>query len=967
MDDRKKPEFWRSLEELHDTPEFRANAHREFASDVDRRMFLKLLGASVAVAGVSGCEMIADEVLAPYVEQPPEVTPGNPLYFATAVARDGYARGVVVTSHTGRPTKIEGNPMHPASLGATDAVTQAMLLDLYDPDRSQAVARHGNVSTWNAFVAEFNGALALEGGLGLRILTRTVTSPTLSAQLGQLLKKYPGTRWHQYEPVGRDGARQAAQLGFGKNLGVRYRFEKARVIVSLDCDFLFQGPGALRYARDFIDQRQVVDDGRRPASHAMNRLYVVESTPTITGAIADHRLPLRSSAIASFALAFARAAGFEVGQAESAVEKQLREHYGQWLRAMVADLARHRGAGLVLAGDQQPAQVHLLAHALNQHWGNAGAGLPAELTEAVEFRPAGAPASDAESLSQLVTDMRAGKVTTLLILGGNPVYDAPADLHFARALSKVRRSMHQSLYEDETSAACEWHVPASHILESWTDLRAYDGTATVAQPLLVPLYGTHTVHELLAVLQGELAEGDKIVKAHWQSQLSGRAADFETHWRKSLHDGVVAGTALPALNIKLKQGWQRGLKPVEATTGVEIIFRPDPHIGDGAFSNNAWLQELPKPMLKTTWENVVLMSQELATAHGFHDRDLLELRLDSRAVRAPLVIAPGHASNCVTVTLGYGRRRAGRVATGIGYDAYELRSAAQPNFAGGLELGKVSEDYALASTQLQQTMEGRAQVRTGTLSQFLRDPESCVKIDEPHDELRPVSLYPDYPYSLPIARPAYAWGMAVNLNACIGCNACVAACQAENNSPVVGKDEVRRGRQMHWLRVDTYYRGDVRNPEIFFQPVPCMHCEKAPCEVVCPVMATTHSDEGLNEMTYNRCVGTRYCSNNCPYKVRRFNFFQYVDDETEILKARRNPDVSPRTRGVMEKCTYCVQRITAGRILAEREGRQLRDGEVRTACQQACPTEAILFGNINDQKTRVSRLKSSPLNYGLLA
>ncbi len=966
-------EYWRCLEELAETDEFKELLRREFPrqaagwlDSLDRRGFLKFMGASLALAGLSGCLTSApaptDEKIVPYVTQPEEIIPGKPLFFATAFTLGGFATGLLVETHEGRPTKIEGNPNHPASLGATNALAQASILTLYDPDRSQSIINAGLVSTWNSFFNALNSEIEgqrLGGGAGLRILTETVTSPTLAEQLRSLLANFPKAKWHQFEAVGRNNAKAGANLAFGEPLDTRYRFDKSDVILSLDADFLFSDPGSVRYARDFVDKRRVISGAQE-----MNRLYVVESTPTITGSMADHRLPLRPGDIETFSKAVARRLGINIPEPTDRFSVD-----SNWLNALVRDLQRHRGRSVILAGEQQPPAVHALAHAMNYALGNVGETvIYSEPVEAV-------PIDQVASLRELVKDMEAGQVSVLVILGGNPVYTAPADFRFADHLSKVAFRVRLGLYEDETSALCHWHVPEAHYLESWSDARAYDGTITIMQPVIVPLYGGKSPHELLSAIAGQPGRsGYDIVHDYWKKQ--NRSADFELFWRTALNDGIVAETALAPKPVTLKpvtsygsSGSEVSSSKPEHRSSLEILFRSDPTIFDGRFANNGWLQETPKPLTRLTWDNAILLSpatakrlgvgRSIGTTGGEHGTiyaDVVELQYQGRSIRGPAWILPGQADDCVTVHLGHGRTRAGRVGNQTGFDAYALRTSAALWNASGLEMRKTGDTYPLACTQFHSLMEGRHLLRAGTLDEYRKNPNFVRATDE---EPAP-SLYPAVKYA------GYAWGMAIDINACIGCNACVVACEAENNSPVVGKSEVMRGREMHWIRIDTYHKGDPKNPEMYFQPVPCMHCENAPCELVCPVGATNHSDEGLNDMVYNRCVGTRYCSNNCPYKVRRFNFFQYADFETPSLKLLHNPNVTVRSRGVMEKCTYCVQRINIAKINAEKEDRTVHDGEIVTACQQTCPTQAIVFGDINDPKSQVSKIKSGSLNYTLL-
>ncbi len=960
LEQTKGPEYWRSLEELAGSPEFREMLHREFpkgASEwldsVSRRGFLRLMGASLAMAGMTGCTKLPLQEIVPYVRQPEEVIPGIPMYYATAFTLSGYANPLLVESNTGRPTKIEGNSLHPASLGGTDIFAQASLLGMYDPDRSQSITRLADEASWASFVNGIRGPLSVQkalSGAGIRILTQTISSPTLKDQMHAFLAMYPQAKWHVYEPVNRDNALEGAKLAFGEPVETQYRLENATVIVSLDADFLYAGyPGNVRYIRDFAKKRN--------PDAEMSRLYVVESTPSSTGAKADHRLPLRAAEIENFARILAGSVGLNFGGNGSSEPKM-------FLPPLAKDLLAHKGSSVVIAGDHQPPAVHALAHAMNAALGNVGKTVV--YTEPVDANPV----NQTESLRDLVSDMRAGKVDLLVIMGGNPVYDAPADLGFGDCLksSKVELRLYHGLYQNETAEHCHWTVNEAHYLEAWSDGRAYDGTVSLVQPLIAPLYEGKSAHEVLSALSGVSdASGYDIVRGYWQKQQAG--AEFEAWWRKTLNDGYVEGSAYTPKTVALK------LQPLPAAAtadanSLEINLRRDPSVYDGQFSNNGWLQELPKPMSKLTWDNAVMISPKMAEREGIKSMDVVTLELGGRKVAGPVWIQAGHPDHSVTVHLGYGRRKAGRAGTGAGFDAYALRTTNALWFATGGKLTKTGDFYQLASTQGYQTMDTgdgatRPQVREATLEEYRKEP-SFAKEDEPPASL---TLYPGYDYK---SSPD-AWGMTIDLNACVGCNNCIIACQSENNIAVVGKEQVVRGRHMHWLRVDAYYQGDRDAPKAYFQPVPCMQCENAPCELVCPVGATVHSSEGLNDMVYNRCIGTRYCSNNCPYKVRRFNFLLFQDWETPQYKMMRNPDVSVRSRGVMEKCTYCIQRISEHRIDAEkaavRENREFKieDGTLQTACQQSCPADAIVFGNINDPNSRVAKLKAMNRNYSLLA
>jgi MoCo/4Fe-4S cofactor protein with predicted Tat translocation signal len=934
-------EYWRSLEELLETEDFREHLHREFRvpveSGFDRRELLTLMGASIALAGLTGCTRQPTERIFPYVRPPEEMVPGEPLFYATAHVHGGYARGIVVESYEGRPTKIEGNELHPASLGGTDVFAQGFLLNMYDPDRSQTLTERGEIRAWSSFLAAVKLALERERegrGAGLRFLTGTVTSPTLQKQLADVLAAYPEAKWVSWEPAGRDSVAEGARLAFGQVVEPRYALDRADVILSLEADFLGAGPAMPRTVRDFASRRR---------AEGTNRLYVVESTPTLTGAKADHRRPMRPAEIA----AFARAVASAVGAAAAAPADP-------FAAAVAADLSAHRGSSLVLAGESQPPEIHALAHAMNEALGNAGKTV--SYTESA----AGGPPGQAAALAELVSDMKAGRVGLLVIVGGNPVFDAPADLEFAEAMGRVALRIHLGLYNDETSRLCHWHVAEAHSLESWSDARASDGTVTILQPLIAPLFGGKSAHELLAAFSDEPERsGHDIVKDHWRGKLPG--ADFETAWRKALHDGVVEGSAFPVkrVSVKSSQFQSKIQNPKSKIPGFTLLFRPDPTVWDGAYANNGWLQELPKPLTKLTWDNAAMIAPSTAQRLGVATEDIVELSFQGRKVLAPVWILPGQAEDCVTVHLGYGRTRGGHVANGVGFDAYALRSTGALWAGEGLRIAKTLQRAALATTQHHHSMEGRALVRSVTAEEYRRDPAAVAKLGEAPPGPRD-TLYP------PLPTGSYAWGMSIDLSACVGCNACVIACQAENNIPVVGKREVARGRAMQWIRVDRYYTGGLEDPDAVLQPVTCMHCENAPCETVCPVAATVHSAEGLNQMIYNRCVGTRYCSNNCPYKVRRFNFFLYSDFTTEIVKMVRNPEVTVRSRGVMEKCSYCVQRINRARYAAEKQNRPIADGEIVTACQQACPAQAIVFGNVADVSARVSKAKSEKRDYGLL-
>jgi molybdopterin-containing oxidoreductase family iron-sulfur binding subunit len=965
LDRKEGPEFWRSLEQLADTGEFQTFMEKEFpqhieeikANPVSRRNFLKLMGASIALAGATACTKQPLEKIVPYVQRPEDMVPGKPLFYASAYTQGGVANGILVESHMGRPTKIEGNPEHPGSLGATDIFAQASMLTMYDPDRSQYINRRGRITTYDAFLNELNQALSKQvekNGAGLRILTETVTSPTLGNQLQQVLAKYPEAQWHQYEPISRDNVREGARIAFGEMVTTRYHLKEANVILSLDSDFLTTGPGGVRYARDFSSRRDAVDN-----LDQMNRLYVAESSPTLTGAQADHVLGRRAGEIEGLARMIAAGLGISVSTPSGSDEAA-----SAWVSAVVADLRQHSGAGLVIAGDQQPAAVHALAHTMNDILDNTGKTVT--YTDSIEVQPT----NQTDSMKTLVQDMTDGKVDLLIVINSNPVYSKPADLDFSQAMNSVALRVHHGLYHDETAELCHWHIPQAHSLESWGDVRAYDGTITVVQPLIAPLYNGKSELEFVSALAGNPnKKGYDLVREYWESIGVHGSSPFEAFWQTAVHDGFIVDSALPAKNVQLQDVAAAVGAVPSVGDGMEIIFVADPTIWDGRFANNGWLQELPKPLTKLTWDNAAIVGPSTAQQLDVENMDVVELTYQGRSVQAPVWILPGHPDNAVTVHLGYGRKRAGQNGTGTGFDAYSIRPSDTLWFGSGLQVSKTGDEYPIYSTQDYHDMglEGlgsmsrdRNLIRVADIEEYRDNSHVIQEMWEAPDPER--DLYPnEHIYDGP-----NAWGMVIDLSKCNGCNTCTIACQAENNISVVGKEEVGNGREMHWIRIDRYYRGDMDAPETFHLPVPCMQCENAPCELVCPVGATVHSKEGLNDMVYNRCVGTRYCSNNCPYKVRRFNFYLYADFETPSLQLGRNPNVTTRSRGVMEKCTYCTQRISAARIEAKKEDRNIEDGEILTACQQACPSQAITFGNIKDRSSQVSKLKSSALNYGLL-
>jgi molybdopterin-containing oxidoreductase family iron-sulfur binding subunit len=1017
------PTYWRSLEELAQTEKFQEFLHREFpdqASEwltpLSRRRFLTLMGASLALAGLSGCSKPPAEKIVPFVKDPEGVIPGRPLFFATAMPLAGIGTGLLVESHMGRPTKVEGNPDHPASLGATDAYAQASILGLYDPDREHSITNLGKVRTWDETLTILRAELKQQEetqGKGIRILTGAISSPTLAGQLDRLFKRFPQARWHRHEPAVSDAALRGTDLAFGKALQPRYHLAqlpsgsglRADVILALDADFLSTGPGHLRYVREFSSRRSGRVGPLKPGD--MNRLYVAESMFTPTGAAADHRLALRSDDIEDLTRAIAARVGVPGVHADPVAEK-----HRKWVDVVVRDLSeRPKGTTVVVAGDGQPPVVHALAHAMNSVLGNIGKTVV--YTPPIEAHPE----NGVGTLEELVRDLKDSKVELLLILGGNPVFTAPANLGLKEFLESKRSEqtpfrVYLGHYSDETAALCHFHIPEAHYLESWGDVRAFDGTVSIIQPLIAPLSGGKSALELISgLLDDAPLTGHELVRAHWQKKWqarSDRSGSFDSFWKTALHNGLITGTAFDSVAVTLRSDFAARLPASpKASEGFEVVFRPDPGVFDGRFANNGWLQELPRPLTKLTWDNAAILSpataRQLGVTYRFGSRggehgevyaDQVTLEVDGRKLTMPIWILPGHADGSITLHLGQGRQRGGKVCKKVGFNVYQLRTSDHPWIAGGVKVSKAPGEHLLACTQGHHDMEGRDLVRSATLAEYEKDPhfaqhaggehhgngkEKGEKKTEGESKRKSLSLYDPHTYT------GHKWGMVINLGACTGCGACVVACQAENNIPVVGKEQVVRGREMHWLRIDRYFTA-LSGPEdlrAVHQPIPCMQCENAPCELVCPVQATAHSYDGLNDMVYNRCVGTRYCSNNCPYKVRRFNFLQFADFDTPSLKLMRNPEVTVRSRGVMEKCTYCVQRIRAAEITAESEHRErrngqqvafIRDGEVLTACQAVCPAEAIVFGDLTgpnergeqSSKSWVALLREGPLHYGLL-
>ncbi len=1009
-------QYWKSLDELGEAPEFKEFVEREFpegasemGNGVSRRRFLQVMGAGMALAGVSGCKVVRRPVqnILPYNKMPESLIPGVPQFYATVMTQGGEAIGLLVESHEGRPTKVEGNPKHPSSKGSSSRYNQASVLGLYDPDRSQTPLKVGQASDWNAFWSEANGIFAAykqNGGQGLRFLSGLIGSPTLADVKTEVLKAFPKAQWTTYESVNRDNQIEGITAVTGTALDPHYKLAAAKRILSIDADFVESESDYLINSRAFAKTRNP-DLG----VEAMSRLYIIESQYSITGGTADHRLRVKPSQIVPCLILVAKelqAQGLALGDfageitalSADAASAGIKPAY---VTELAKDLIAHKGASVVMVGKYQPALAHAVGHVLNVALGNVGA--------TVEYKPSALRALNSESagsfasITELAKALGAGQVETLVIVDANPAFTVPSDLGFAAKLAKAKHVIHLGAEVDETASLAEWHLPLSHFLESWTDGLAYDGTASIGQPLIEPMYASQSAVEVLAGLAGlPIRKSHDLVKEYWRKRSGG--ADFEHHWRRALHDGVIAGSAYSAVTPALsKDGLAKTVAAYKESTknlkagAMEIQFRQHANLYDGRYANNAWLQELPDAISKLVWDNAVLLSPKTADRIGvsnrlfnkdktgtsmgeYRNRPIVKVTVGGRSLEAVAWIMPGLSEDTVLLHFGYGRRKVGRVGEGAGFDAYALMTTTSPYLLGDVTVTPTGALYEVACTQDHWSLENRPLLREANLDGYEENKAEAFSEEKwnehPVDAKtgKELSLWTEGPASKGGDRGTYdfsqgmQWGMVIDFNSCTGCNTCLVACTAENNVPVVGKEQVLRGREMHWIRLDRYFSGDIDNPELLFQIMACQQCENAPCEEVCPVAATVHSHEGLNDMAYNRCVGTRYCSNNCPYKVRRFNFFNYTNDwKNSPLSMQKNPDVTVRFRGVMEKCTYCVQRINRARIQYKNKGQEtIPDGAVIPACAQSCPTDAIVFGNINDPQSRVAKLKAHPRNYGVL-
>jgi molybdopterin-containing oxidoreductase family iron-sulfur binding subunit len=954
-------DYWRSLNQLADDPKYKEFLENEFpdsASEmknpVSRRKFLTLMGASAAFAGLASCRRPVEKIV-PYVKAPANVTPGKSLQYATAMPFGLSAYGLLVESHVGRPTKIEGNEKHPLTMGKSNPWAQASILNLYDPDRADKITENGSKSSWALFTEKYQELFKTyseNDGAGLAVLTAAFHSPTMKRLQKKFVEKFPKAAWVSYDPVSDENILNGIQaVTGGKRLAPKYDFSKADVVLAIDSDFMATESEDLSAAKGFASGRKV-----ETKQDKMNRLYVVENMYTSTGSMADHRLRLQSGQMGQLLYLVGEALkniGADVKlptlkfEAPAAIDRV-------WVKAVAKDLLKNKGKSLVVVGRKQPAYVQAMAVAINHALSNTGSTV--NYLSLDDASP-----SSTTNMVTLNNDMMAGKVETLIMVDVNPVYNAPANLNFKNSLKKVTHKIQLSAHVDETSAEVNWHLPLAHYLESWGDVRSIDGVRTVIQPLIEPLMnGIRSVQFLNLVVTGKDQKAYKIVQETWKEILGEKG--FDKRWRKVLHEGVYTEDLNKYSQIEIRSSAIADLfKDTVAPNAqsLEVVFAADPSVFDGRYANNGWLQETPDPVSKLTWDNPALISPKTAAELGYSSGDLVRMNLNGKSIEIAAWISPGHADNSITLLVGYGRKNLGRIANNVGFNVYPLRNSHMMDFGVGLTIQPTGRTYPLANTQDHGSMEGRPLVREASKAEFDKNPKFASEMVK-HPPLK--SLWEEHQYD-----EGYQWGMTIDLNACNGCNACTVACQSENNISIVGKEEVSRGREMHWIRMDRYYAGDMEEPEMVYQPVNCQHCEMAPCEQVCPVAATSHDEEGLNVMTYNRCVGTRYCANNCPYKVRRFNFFNFTKDLPEIVKMAQNPDVSVRSRGVMEKCTFCTQRINQAKISAKNENRKLDGNEVVTACQQSCPTDAITFGNLLDPKSDIAKAQQSDRGYALLA
>lgn len=1000
-----RPTLWRSLRELENDPEFEKHLQQEFPRGADvyqdsglsKRDFIKLMGASMALAGVglTGCRR-PEFALVPFAKGVEYAIPGKFLYYATSMPTRYGAIPLIASTTDGRPTKLEGNPLHPYSNGGTDGFAQASILDLYDPHRSRAIKHKGEVVETAAF-DEFLKGISQSGGKGVAILAENTNSPTRDRLRLQMERDFPGLVWCEYEPLGADEAEVANVAAFGAGVRLLPKIERADVILALDSDFLNVAETGTGYASGFSARRNPDQKGA-----PMNRLYVVESHYTPTGGMADHRLRCKLSSMGELTRRLGLAIVAETKDPTlaallgSAPQSDIALN-DAWINECAADLIAAAGRSLVLSGPQSPAPLQVLVHAINKALGNLGATILGVTNSA--------PTS--ASISELAKSIAAGTVQTLFIFGGNPAYNAPADLDFKNLLAKLPHVVRLGLFEDETSKVAEWHIPAAHYLEAWSDARTYDGTYTSVQPMILPLWNGLSELEILGKLLGAASNaGPDLVRTTFDTLATAAAVEeaggLEMLWNSFLRIGFLPNSAFATATLEMNSAGAAALVAKMApppAEGLELVFTQSSSVDDGRYANNSWMLETPDFVTKITWDNAVQISPATAKRLGIKSNnfgtlgviaeklgndvnydlvaDIVEISNGSRTIEIAAIVTPGQADDSLSIPLGYGRDEVSALMQNVGFDVYPLRQSDAMRFASGITLKRTNRTYAIAQTQEHRSMEGRDFVRETTQARYQEDPTFAQTMGMDSHIPPNISLY-----THPELTSKEQWGMTVDLNTCTGCNACVVACQAENNVPVVGKDQVRKNRDMAWIRLDRYFAGDPEDPEMLPQAIMCQHCENAPCETVCPVNATVHSEDGLNLMAYNRCIGTRYCANNCPWKVRRFNYFDYnqrpIDQlywgplakkgMADSLKMVKNPNVTVRMRGVMEKCTFCIQRIEEAKIarIVEAGPTAKSDTPISTfkvACQQACVSDSIVFGDINDPEGRVAQLRKGDRGY----
>ncbi|MCH8522997.1 MAG: TAT-variant-translocated molybdopterin oxidoreductase [Balneolales bacterium] len=980
MSKKKQNTYWRSLNELAKNKEYQQFVEREFpegASELkegySRRNFLQIMGASIALAGFAACRKPVKKIV-PFTNMPEYMVPGQQVFYATSAPNNGYVTGLLVETNSGRPTKIEGNPYHPASKGATNIQHQAATLNLYDPDRGRFIRKHGERSTWNDFVSTLQAELSSEKRIA--ILAEPNSSPTINRFKRQILSNHPNAKWVTYSAFGEENQLLGSQIAFGRKLRVSPVVENARIIISLDADFMGASSDNVRNIRGFADGRRIAN-----TNDEINRLYVVESNYSLTGSNADHRLRIKTADIKPFlyALASRLSSNYPTLSPFSTYTNSFSAH--EWVDTLAEEIISNGGHSLLMAGADHDAETHAVVAAINLAAGNVGNTVTYLEVPHIDA------ANQHTALSDLTEQMRSGEIDALIMLGTNPAFTAPSNLNFSEALQNVPLSVHLGDYYEETSKLSTWYVNRAHFLEYWGDGYDYTGIPSIIQPMILPLFNGKSEIEVLGLIAtGSEVDAADEVKSTWRPLLG---SNFETKWQQVLHDGLAKDLTFRSADVRLAGNFTRDITStfdrvsVVGDNGLEVTIKPDPKLLDGSLANNAWLQELPDPMTKITWDNVALVSPNTAEQLGVSRRrfgqtdvNMVSISANGNQISVPVWVVPGHADGNITIYAGYGRDGIGKVADGVGQNIYTIRTTDTPLFISSASVSLLQQTYDIATVQDHHSMEGRPLVREASLTEYREDPRfaaDMVYVPGKKDGAEhPVTLFKAQTF--PEHQPQ--WGMTIDLATCIGCGVCTIACQSENNIPVIGKEEVRRGREMHWMRTDRYFSGDENgDAKVVHQPVTCMHCELAPCEQVCPVAATTHSDDGLNQMTYNRCIGTRYCANNCPFKVRRFNFFNYPKyfltggDDPEVVQMAMNPDVSIRFRGIMEKCTYCVQRISRGKIATKLEtGNSIKpaDGTVKTACQQACPANAITFGDLTDEQSIVSRTKKNDRNYVML-